>query len=367
MHRVVMVAGLAWALLSVTSATATDQMSDGVTEFVTWLGRETVESGRAVGLCIGVARGDAIVCARGFGLANVELNVPATVDTVYRIGSVTKEFTAAAVLLLVEDGKIDLDAPITSYLPDYPEQGKGVSVRQLLHHTSGVKDFTRLPDYRRDRPLSVSQEQVLERFQSLPLEFQPGEKHRYCNSGYFLLAVIVEQASGKPFREFVEQRLFFKLGMRRTYCDGAARIVPNRASGYTMWGGSLRNAPFVSLNQTVGAGNLACTVTDLIVWQRGLVSHRLLSSGSLKSMTTQGRLNNGKPFNYGCGVRISSVDGHQVFRHGGGISGFRADLAYYPHSDVTIAVLANCDNVNASKLSDSIARHLSGKAGGGIK
>lgn len=357
MNKTITLLLIAWTTLGSSVVTAEEELPP-LTAFIGQLAREAIESKKAVGLNIGVSRGDKILFAQGFGLANVELHVPATKDTVYRIGSVTKEFTAAAVLLLVEEGKIDLDAPLTTYLPEYPEQGKTVTVRHLLRHTSGVKDFTRLPNYRKERPLDVTQQQVLERFQDLQLEFPPGEKHRYCNSGYFLLAMIVEKASGKPFPEFIEEHLFQKLGMKQSYCDHGRRIIPNRASGYTQWGGHLRNAPYISLNQTVGAGNLALTVGDLIKWQQGLMSHRLLKKEQLELMTARGQLNNGKPFNYGFGVRLGTLDKHPVIRHGGGISGFRADLAYYPESHLTIVVLANNDSLNTKRLSDQIARFL---------
>jgi len=331
---------------------------DDVRTFVESVGSEAVKADRIVGLSIGVARGDEILVAEGFGLASVELDVPATADTVYRIGSITKEFTAAAILLLVEEGKVSLDGSLTTYLPDYPEAGDSVTIRHLLQHTSGVVDFTRLPAYRHERPLEVSQEQVLNRFQDLPLEFPPGDKHRYCNSGYFLLGLVVERASGVSFKEFVEQRLFRKLGMLSTYCDSSQRIIPRRAAGYSQWGGTLRNAAHINLNQTVGAGNLSATVKDLILWQRGLVAHRLITAQSIGSMLARGKLNDGKPFDYGLGIRTGRLDGQKVIRHGGGISGFRSDVAYYPDSEITIAVAANSEHANTKAISDRIARHL---------
>lgn len=261
-------------------------------------------------------------------------------------------------LLLVEDDEISLDAPLTKYLPGYPKHGSSVTIRHLLQHTSGIRDFTRLPNYRRERPLDVSRDQVLDRFQNLPLEFQPGEKHRYCNSGYFLLGRVVEEVSGKTYREFVEQRLFRKLGMRRSYCDRSRTIIPQRAAGYTRWGGALRNAPHISLSQTIGAGNIAATATDLILWQRGLLANRLLKTESAQLMTTGGKLNNGKPFNYGFGMRVGRFADNKVVSHGGGISGFRSDLAYYPDSELTIAVVANCEHANTKKISDRIARYM---------
>lgn len=329
-----------------------------IAAFIDSIGQRAVEAEEVVGLSIGVAQGEEILYANGFGLANVELNVPATADTVYRIGSITKEFTAAAILLLVDDGKISLDDPLTKYLPEYPPQGHEITIRHLLQHTSGVKDFTRLPAYRKQARIDASQQQVLDRFQHLPLNFQPGSKHRYSNSGFFLLGIVIEKASGKSYNGFVEERLFGALGLKRTYCDDPTRIIPDRATGYTCWEGVLRNAPYVSLKQSVGAGNLASTVGDLLVWQQALVANRLLSRELSQTMMPRGKLDDGTTFNYGLGLVLRKVGDHQVVRHGGGILGFRGDLAYYPASGHTIAVLANCQHANAAKISDRIARHL---------
>lgn len=329
-----------------------------VAALVDSIGQQAVEAQEVVGLSIGLAQGDTILCAKGFGLANVELNVPATADTVYRIGSITKEFTAAAILLLVDDGKINLDDPLTRFLPEYPPPGREITIRHLLQHTSGVKDFTRLPAYRKELRIDASQNQVLHRFQHLPLDFEPGKKHRYSNSGYFLLGVVIEKASGKSFNDFVEERLFGALQLTHTYCDAPIRIVSDRAAGYTRWDDELRNAPYISLKQTVGAGNLASTVKDLLVWQRALVTHQLLSSESSQRMMTRGKLDNGTSFNYGMGLFLRKLGEHQVIRHGGGILGFRVDLAYYPASGYTIAVLANSEHAKAVKISDRLARTL---------
>ena len=146
--------------------------------------------------------------------------------------------------------------------------------------------------------------------------------------------------------------------MQSTFCDSSRRIIAHRAAGYSRWGGTLRNAAHINLNQTVGAGNLSATVKDLILWQRGLVAHRLLTAGSINSMLARGKLNNGKPFDYGLGIRTGRLDGQKVIRHGGGISGFRSDLAYYPDSEITIAVAANSEHANTRAISDRIARFL---------
>jgi CubicO group peptidase (beta-lactamase class C family) len=206
-----------------------------VAALVESIGNQAVESDDVVGLSIGVAHGESVLCTRGFGLANVELNSLVTADTVFKIGSITKEFTAAAILLLVADGKIALDDRLNKFLADYPAHGDEVTIRHLLQHTSGVKDFTRLPAYRKEMPIDVTPREVLQRFKDLPLDFEPGSRHAYCNSGYFLLGIVVEKASGKSFRQFIEDRVLKPLELESTYHDDHARIIPKRAAGYTRW------------------------------------------------------------------------------------------------------------------------------------
>ncbi len=329
-----------------------------VAEIVASVGRRAVEQDQVVGLSIGVARGDAILEMQGFGLANVELNVPATAETVYRIGSITKQFTAAAILLLVEEGKLTLDDPLSTYLPDYPQHAAQVTIRHLLEHTSGIKSFTGLPNYRVEQPDYVSQEDVIDRFQHLPLEFEPGEKHSYCNSGYFLLAVVVEKVSGEYFPKFLQERVFDTLHLEHTYCDSHSQVIPQRADGYTRWSGVVRNAAYINLKQTIGAGNLAATVGDLLRWQQALAANRLLSAESSQQMNRRGQLNDGTSIDYGLGVGLRRRGNRQVIRHGGGINGFRADLTYYPASGYMIVVLANSENAKASRISDRLADRL---------
>jgi D-alanyl-D-alanine carboxypeptidase len=360
MRRPLLFVSALFVLSSLANSFATlraDEPND-VEAIIDSVGRQAIEKDKIVGLSIGIAKGDTVLCAKGFGLANVELNVPASAETVYRIGSITKQFTAAAILLLVEDEKIVLDDPLTKYLPDYPKPGSKITVLHLLQHTSGIKSFTSLPAYRKELPLDVTQEEVLKRFQNLPLDFEPGQKHRYCNSGYFLLALIVEKASGKSFQEFVQERLFNTSKLNSTYCETHSRIIPHRAAGYSRWGGVLSNARYINMKQTVGAGDLVSTVGDLLAWQQALVNHRLLKPESFEMMTTRGRLDDGKTMNYGLGLFIRKLGDLEVIRHGGGIQGFRADLAYYPESGYTIAVLSNSGNANASRISDRIARRL---------
>ena len=188
-----------------------------------------------------------------------------------------------------------------------------------------MKDFTRFPAYRKEIRIDASQEEVLNRFQHLPLDFEPGERHRYSNSGYFLLGVVIEKTSGKSFEEFVEERLLRPLELERTFCDSPTRIIPDRAAGYTRWDDVLKNAPYVSLRQTTGAGNLASTVGDLLAWQRAMVNHRLLSRGASQGMMTRGKLNNGATFNYGMGLFLRKLGDHLEYLRKL-VAGFRIDL-----------------------------------------
>ncbi len=332
---------------------------DDLEAFVDSVAEAVIESGESVGLSVGIAKGDEPWLAKGYGLANLELKAPATAKSVYRIGSITKQFTAAAVLLLVEDGRLSLDDPLTRFLPDYPTQGHEVTVRQLLQHTSGIKSFTSLPSYRRDLHQPVTHEDIIKRFKDEPFDFPPGEKFSYCNSGYYLLGVIVEKASGQTYEEFLKERILLPLELKTTVYDRHGLIIPNRAAGYgKAWGGGFRNADYVNMGQPFAAGALASTVEDLIRWQQGLATHKLLKPASWESMTTRGKLNDGKTSTYGLGVFLRKLDDRQTIRHGGGIKGFRSDLAFFPDTSITIAVLTNSEGAHPERITDRIARHI---------
>jgi D-alanyl-D-alanine carboxypeptidase len=349
--------GVVWVVLA-SLLVETRAAASTLEEVVDSIANEAVESGSTPGLTVGVAHGDEILLAKGYGLADVELSVPASEKTVYRIGSITKQFTAAAILLLAEDDDLALDDPITDLLPDYPTEGAAITVRHLLNHTSGIKSFTNMPSYRKEMRRDVSHEEIIDRFKDVPPNFAPGEKFRYCNSGYYLLGVILEKASGKSYADFLQERLFQPLSLESTYYDTQARIIPNRARGYSRIGKEFRNAAYVSMTQPFSAGALASTVEDLIAWQRGLAGGKLIAADSYQSMTIPGKLNDGRHTNYGLGLFLRRFDGHTALRHGGGIKGFRSDLAYFPEIDHTIVVLANCESARPEKLSDRIAKHL---------
>ncbi len=334
---------------------------DQIKKLIEEIGETAVKSDETVGLSIAVAQGDSILFSGGFGFANVELQSAATPKTVYRIGSITKQFTAAAILLLAENGKLKLDDALSKHVPAWPEKKHVVTLRHLLQHTSGIKSFTGLPSYRELMRKDVAHKDILARFADRPLAFKPGTKYVYCNSGFYLLGMVIENISGKKYESFLQDEVFSILGLEHTYYDRSAKIIPGRSQGYTRWDGALKNARYLSMTQPFAAGALASTAEDLVLWQQALVNHRLLSKASYQQMTTPGVLASGMPINYGLGAALRTQKGRPTIGHEGGINGFRSSLVYYPDSKLTIVVLANSERVQPAAVSSRIAKLVLGR------
>ncbi|NNE90072.1 MAG: beta-lactamase family protein [Verrucomicrobiales bacterium] len=329
-----------------------------IDELVSSIAERQIKAGRVVGVSIGIARGDEIVHLKGYGTADLENDVAATEKGVYRIGSITKMFTAAAILLLVEEEKLNLDDPLSKFIPDYPEPvGDEVTVLHLLQHTSGIFSFTDIPNRRLQMRMDVKHEEVVERFKDKPVHFEPGEKFRYCNSGYFLLGMIIEKVSGQKYGAFLEERIFQPLDLKSTYLDRNLRVIPHRVRGYAKWGENTVNANYTSMTQPFSAGAMASTAGDLIHWQRALVNGDLLKPESYEQMTTAGERNDGKSIPYGLGCFVNPGDDNKPKQiwHGGGIPGFISELVYFPESDLTIVILTNSMQAQANKMSREIA------------
>jgi len=311
----------------------------------------------APGISIGVQRGGEVVFAGGFGYADLENEVPATADPVYRSGSVTKQFTAAAAMLLVEEGKLDLSADLREYLPDYDTQGFEVPVERLLNHTSGIKGYTEMPEFWERSRLDLGHEAMLELFSEPPFEFEPGDRYQYNNSGYYLLGVLIERLSGMSYTEFLEARLFGPLGLERTHYLRNGPLVPGRAEGYEVGedGGFVNDEP-LSMELPYAAGSMGASVLDLLAWQRALASGQAVSPAGYERMTARGSLVNEDPVHYGYGLGLSEEHGLAKISHGGGINGFRAELALYPEEDLGIAVLINSGSGRPGLLENRIAR-----------
>lgn len=290
------------------------------------------------GMSLGVVRDGKTLKAEGYGLANVEHDVPAARHTVYQSGSVGKQFTAAAVMLLIEDGKLALEDPIALHLPGAPEAWNAITVRHLLTHTSGLGDYIGALDMRRD----YSEDELLRKAYGIPPISPPGREWRYSNTGYMLLGVLVSKLSGKFYGEVLRERVFNALFMKTARVMSEADIVPNRAAGYRWADGALRNQEWVapSIN-TSGDGSLYLSVDDLIKWNIALDSEAVLKKASLKKMWEPGRTADGKPTGYGFGWFIDEVHGHRRLHHGGAWQGFTSHVERYPDHRLAVIVLMN--------------------------
>ncbi|UCC73183.1 MAG: serine hydrolase [Gemmatimonadota bacterium] len=294
------------------------------------------------GAAVLVARGGEVEYLGAAGTASLELGVPLEPGMVFEIGSITKQFTAAAIMMLIEEGRLALDDPITKFLPDYPDYGQNVTVEHLLTHTSGIVSYTNIPGYmeaevRKD----LSVEELIDVFKDRPVEFEPGARYAYNNSGYVLLGAIIESVSGMSYADFVQQRIFDPLGMRDSYYGSLSRVIPDRAPGYDGEPGAWVNAAFVSMTQPYSAGALMTTLEDLFRWNQALFGGELISEQSLEMMTTPHLLPNGESTGYGYGLTTRDIRGRPAVGHGGGIFGYVTDAFYLPEEDVYVAVFCN--------------------------
>lgn len=308
------------------------------------------------GCALGVIQDGQFIYKRGYGMANLEHNIPITPSSVFRIGSTSKQFTAAAILLLAEEGKLSLDDDIRTYLPEFPDYGTPVTIRHLLHHTSGIPDYLRLSyaaGYGEDA--YVTDDEVIAMLASQEeLEFESGEEHRYSNSGYFLLSQIVQQASGKSLREYAEEKIFRPLGMMNTHFhDDHNEIVPNRASGYAWEHGRLRIS-MTNLDM-VGDGGVFTTVEDLFHWDQNFYHQRIGDPQFLDRMLARGVLNNGDTLDYASGLIHGTYRGLKTISHLGGFVGFRAEMIRFPEQRFTVICLCNLSVTEPNKLAKRVA------------
>lgn len=320
-----------------------------------------IEEGQSVSFQVGVERTGDVIVERGYGTADLEHDIPASERTVYRLGSITKQFTASAIMQLVEQGKIALDDEITTFLPDYPTQGHRVTIHHLLTHTSGIKSYTGLgPTFWDQAARDLTHDQMLDLFKNEPFDFDPGDEWRYNNSGYYLLGVIIEKVSGQDYDDYLQEHIFGPLGLSgSSYCHEST-IIPDRAQGYRRDDGEILNDAAISMNTPGAAGALCSTVGDLMAWQDAFNHGRVVSAHSRQQMIAPAVLNDGSATSYGYGLGIGDLDGHAMIAHGGGINGFNTQLSYFPDDDVTVVVLANTEGSNPGRVARDIARLVLG-------
>lgn len=308
-----------------------------------------------------------VIYKKGFGMANMEWNIPNQSDTKHRLGSVTKQFTAMLILQLAEQGKLKLDLPISTYLPDYPKvTGDKITIHHLLTHTSGIPNYTSFPNFVKDLSINpYSPEAFIKIFSDLPLEFTPGEKFNYSNSGYFLLGYIVEKVSGKTYEQSLQEQIFTPLKMNSTGYDHHETILKNRASGYEKNGKNYSNTNYLDLSIPYAAGSLYSTVDDLYLWDQALYTDQLLSK-KYRDLLFKSYIQAG-PRHYGYGWFISSAFNEEknnsltVVEHGGGINGFNTILSRIPADKNLVVLLNNTGSTNLNEMNKAIRNILYNK------
>ena len=336
-------------LVFVQHAAAQNGIESQIDQFI----RSEMEKQKIPGVALAVVRDGKPMLVKGYGFANVEHQVPVKAETIFQSGSVGKQFTATAIMLLVEEGKISLDEKIGKYLGEVPDGWKNITVRHLLSHTGGMADYPRDFDFRRD----YTEDELLKRAKEVPVAFAPGEKWAYSNLGYVTLGIIINKVSGRFYGDFLQERVFKPLGMNTARVISEVDIVPNRAAGYTLAKGEVKNQSWVSPSlNTTADGALYLSVYDMMKWDDALRGGKILKKASFDEMWAPIKLNGGQTHPYGFGWGVRAVNGRRVIEHGGAWQGFKAHIARYVDDNLTVIVFANLAQTNQEKLASGVAQ-----------
>ncbi|CAN5605366.1 serine hydrolase domain-containing protein [soil metagenome] len=335
---------LCLASVSISAQTKFVVESKRQTEKVDAFVREKMSENHIPGLSLAVARDGKIILAKGYGMANLELSAPANEKTAFAIYSITKLFTAVATMMLVEEGKISLEDPISKYLKDLPAAWNPVTVRQLLNHTSGIKSFQESSFDSNNPTRDYTPTEIIKITANFPLDFPSGERWEYNNTGYFLLGMLIEKVSQKSYEQFLTERIFAPLEMRDTRLENSAELIPNRADGYTWQNNGFRNAVRISPTISFSVAGLVSTVLDLAKWDAALYTEKFLKKTTLEQMWTYTKLNNGEiETNGGLGFGLTPFRGHKRVGHSGGAAGFATTITRLIDDKITVIVLTNAD------------------------
>lgn len=332
----------------------TDSLTEKVDQlFVSW------DKPDSPGCALGIIQDGKLIYTRGYGMANLEHNIPITSKSIFRIGSTSKQFTAMCLALLEEEGKLSLDDNLSKFFPQMPNYAENVTIRHLIHHTSGIRDYLTLAEIAgiRDDDYFTDAEVVDLLARQKELNFKPGEEHLYSNSGYFLLSQIVMKASGKSLREYADVKIFQPLGMVHTHFhDDHTEIVKNRASGYAPKKGGDFVISMTTLPMT-GDGGVFTSAEDLFLWDLNFYDNRLGKSGQalIEKIQTPGVLNSGEKLGYAFGLNIGEYKGLTIVGHGGAFVGFRADMIRFPEQRFSVICLANLSHFNPSVMARRVA------------
>ncbi|MCF8243842.1 MAG: serine hydrolase [Saprospiraceae bacterium] len=316
------------------------------------------------GVVVRVQQNGKTLFEKAYGMADMELGVKMQPDHILRLGSITKQFTAVAMLMLVQEGKVSLSDDLTKYLPDYPTGGRKISIAQLLNHTSGIKSYTSMDDFQKIMRTDMTLTELIDRFKNEPFDFEPGEKWNYNNSAYILAGAVIEKASGMSYADFVEKRIFQSLGMTDSYYDVSDRVIPRRIHGYGRGEAedTFSNAPYLSMTLPYAAGSLMSTVADMGKWDEALYSEKLVKKDLLNQAWTGTKLNNGAMTHYGYGWGFNELDGHRFIYHSGGINGFTTNGIRVPDAHLYVVALSNTNDKGPADMSYKIAQTVLGVA-----
>ncbi|MCE9577982.1 MAG: beta-lactamase family protein [Deltaproteobacteria bacterium] len=308
------------------------------------------------GLSVAVLRHGTVIFARGYGQADRAAKTPAAADTIYRYASISKSFTAAAILELARQGKLAIDDPVTRYVPDTETHGKTITLRQLLGHTSGIKDYTEIDAFVKHMAEPMSRAALVDLFDAEPLNFEPGSRWSYSNSGYYLLGLVIEKVTGEPYADAVKRLVITPAGLPDTaYCP-QTMTGAREARPYRTVDGALTDATAIDMAHPYAAGSLCGTAPDLVHWLDALANHRGVDAGLWPQMITPVTLTDGTHFNYGMGLQVSQWKGHRRVGHNGGINGFGSQMDDYPDDDLVIAAIDNDESSLATEVAERLAR-----------
>lgn len=320
--------------------------------------KSIMQSRTIPGLSLAIVQNGKAIKVKGYGLLNIEEKKPASADTIFDIGSVSKPFTACAIMQLAERGKLNIDDPITRYFADLPAPWKGITIRHLLLHTSGIKDYqTEIPLSEEAEPKDLTPTDYMRKAESVPLNFRPGEKWSYSHTNFLLLGMIIESASGMRFSDYIAKRLLNPLEMTSSYVRGARAKTGEMAMGYKLKGADLQ--PVERENRRFADNYLASSARDMAKFAEALDTGTFLTASSRQSMWTAGKLKNGTPVITGLGWYVETVGTHRAIGHGGEVGGFSSNMTRFPDDKLTIVVLTNRSEINAFELVKSIAQFFS--------
>lgn len=318
------------------------------------------------GVALLVAKNGRTIYRNAFGKANLELDVNMSADNVFQLASITKQFTAVAILMLEEQGKLSVNDPLTKFIPDYPTQGTTITIHHLLNHTSGIKSYTSMNLHGIARK-DMTPTELIDFFKNEPMDFKPGEKYEYNNSGYILLGHIIEVVTKDTYENFIENNIFKPLKMNNSLYGSVKEIIPNRANGYQESENGYANADYLSLTIPYAAGSLMSTVDDMLKWQNALTKNILLKQSTFEKAINGSILNNGEKIDYGYGLGTTKIQGAKGYTHSGGIFGYTTNGIYLKNEDVYVIGLSNCSCNDIGALTKKVAALAIGKPFPSIK